>query len=721
MLLIAEKYSDAKLIAEALKLKGESKNYFGFNGVKITWLSGHLLRQAAPEEYDSKLLKWSIEQLPFIPPNNELFLVPRNPSVPEKLNKLKHMIIQENTLVNCCDAGREGEYIFRSIIKYFNLDNKKNIRRMWLHSKTPEEIKRAYHNLQDSLTFDNHYKAASCRALGDWLVGHNLSRAVSLKYGFKLPIGRVLTPTLSILVKREQEILEFKQELYGRVLGVFKTREGYQYQGALITERGDSQIKDLTKADNIITRISGKPGIIEEFTTDTVAEHPPELYDSTSLEKDVELIGFPGAKGVQLIQEVYDAGLISYPRTSCRQVTKEMFNSFPKILQELSPLFKEIISGAKIINADRKQVVDDERVKEHYAIIPTGKLPGSELPEEKLKVFTLVVTRFIANFYPPAEKKVQRILTKVDNENFYSVLTYLQSVGWRKVYRKTEDFTANIPIKKNPLGAEVEVLEIKRETAKTSPPARYTVSELKEVMERGGVISSVSEALTDEAKQALRERGLGTPATRTEIIERLVQHGLASYVSLKKRQVIRPTALGAFLTKYIPIRTLISPEMTGEWEYLLNQVERGLLKGRKLNLKFVDFVNQAVKQVKDHQLSDEEKKYIMSLEGEVPVGECPMCKNFIYSGKDCVHCKSCKFIFFTKMAGYEFSEQEIKEVLNSLLLDPEGHTRGFSGFQGKKKTFGAALQINPHTRRVVFYFGNNEFNKVGDGYEEKKA
>ncbi len=564
-LIIAEKPSVARDIAKNLKASQKGDGFLFGNSYIISWAIGHLVSLVNPDELDEKYKKWSLDTLPILPKEIPLKILPKTKKQFIILKNLLHN--EEVSQVICAtDAGREGELIFRLI--YTMAKSTKPVQRLWISSLTDEAILEGFKKLKNASEYDSLYQSALCRSQADWLVGMNASRAFTLVHNTLLSIGRVQTPTLGILVKRQGEIDAFIVEEYYTLTAFFN-----DYSGTWINNEKDKVSKIPTKEEgNTITKeIKGKKSVVLSASIQEKKELPPQLYDLTSLQRDANrLLGFSAQKTLKIAQSLYETKkAITYPRTDSRYLSKDLIPQLYKTFSFLPPSYEAFISfllGKNQKLSLSKRIIDDQKVTDHHAIIPTPKRTDlSKLSTEEEKVFDLIVKRFIAVFYPPYEYLSQEIITSVEKHLFLSRGTAITRLGWKELYppktKKSEkEKSSTLPVIEK--GHESTVTKTSLKQEQTKPPSPHTEASLLSSMENAG------KEIEDEVlKEQMKGSGLGTPATRASIIERLISVG---YVTRKGKSLI-PSDKGISLIQVVP-PALSSPMITGEWELGLQQI-----------------------------------------------------------------------------------------------------------------------------------------------------
>ncbi|MEM6821620.1 MAG: DNA topoisomerase III [Verrucomicrobiota bacterium] len=586
-LVIAEKPSVATDIARVLGGLKKEKDFFEGDEYVVSSAVGHLIEIIPPEGVEPKRGKWKMENLPVIPPKFDL--TPIKKAEP-RFKLLKRLIKRKDvdSIINACDAGREGELIFRYIIEAAKC--KKPIERLWLQSMTPAAIRERFATLKSDEEMQSLADAAKCRSEADWLIGINGTRALtafnSPEKGFQLTtVGRVQTPTLTILVKRENEIRDFEPVAYWEVHGQFKVKAGV-YEGRWFdesfqkpkTERGErpsdkraERIWTKEQADEIAEFCSGKEAVVEEEKKPS-RQASPLLYDLTSLQREANgRFGFSAKSTLGIAQALYERHkVLTYPRTDSRHLPEDYIGSVNQIMGVLKespygPHASRILDNKWVV--PNKRIFNQAKVSDHFAIIPTTQAPKT-LKEQEQKIYDMVVSRFLAIFFPPAVYEVTTRISRVEQHAFKSEGKILKEPGWLEVYGKESTQAASdmVPVAQGEK-ANVESIEVKGD--ETRPPARYTEATLLSAMEGAGKLVE-----DDELREAMAEKGLGTPATRAQIIEGLISQ---EYIYREQRD-LHPTVKAFNLLETVTtmkVPALDSPETTGHWEHKLKEVEQG--------------------------------------------------------------------------------------------------------------------------------------------------
>lgn len=559
---LAEKPSVARDIARVLGANTPGKGCLKGGGYVVTWAVGHLVTQVNPEEIDARWKTWRQDTLPMLPENIPLKVIAQSRDQFQCVKTILNAP-QVDSVICATDAGREGELIFRRI--YQMAGCRKPFRRLWISSMTEEAIAEGFANLRDGADYDGLYASALCRSDADWLVGMNGSRAFTLRYDSLLSVGRVQTPTLSILVKRALEIRNFVPENYWEVQADFGG-----YRGTWIDKDGKTRIPDEKTAKEIVSAVTGREGEVLEVSTERKRVPPPLLYDLTTLQREANArYGFTAQKTLNLAQALYEKHkLLTYPRTDSRYLSHDMRPKVQGILKGMpEPLRALVLSPDKAVDPG-KRVYDDAKLTDHHAIIPTGRRPGTLTADEQ-KLYEMVARQLIAAFYPDMEYDAMSAVTGVGEHKFLSRGRAVIAQGWqaanpplRSKPKKGEEEQALPQLQK---GQRVPVKSAKPVAKKTTPPSPYTENTLLAAMENAGKFVE-----NEELRRQMKERGLGTPATRAAIIERLIA---VDYVRREKKALI-PTDKGIRLIAVAP-EQLSSPETTGRWEKGLSDIAAG--------------------------------------------------------------------------------------------------------------------------------------------------
>ncbi len=691
-LIIAEKPSVANDIAKALGGFTKHAEYFESDDFVLSSAVGHLVEIAMPEEEEVKRGKWTFAHLPAIPSYFALRPIEKTESRLKVLLKLiKRKDVSE--IINACDAGREGELIFRYIVQYAKA--KQSTKRLWLQSMTQSAIRDGFKSLLAGEAMSGLSDAAVCRSESDWLVGINGTRAMSAfnskSGGFQLTtVGRVQTPTLAIMVEREERIKAFKPRDYWEVHANFSASGG-DYPGRWFDESfkktdEDEHLKaeriwDEKKARSLVTKCLGKPGIVEEESKPTT-QASPLLFDLTSLQREANSrFGFSAKTTLGLAQALYEKHkVLTYPRTDARALPEDYIATVKQTMEMLKD-GEYNVAAKKVLDSGwvkpNKRIFDNTKISDHFAIIPTLQAPKS-LNEIEQKLYDFVVKRFLAVFYPSAEFLQTTRITRVENEAFKSEGKVLVNAGWLAVYgRDAENDTASTNLSAVKAGEKVKVETVDVKATTTKPPARYSEATLLSAMEGAG------KAIDDEElRAAMKEKGLGTPATRAAIIEGLLYE---KYIHREGRELI-PTAKAASLMialHGLGIPELYSPELTAEWEQKLALMQQGKMSRETFMAEIVDMTEHIVGQAKNF-----EHDTIPGDFGALVV-PCPKCGGEIHENYKRFQCLKCEFGFWKILAGRQLEAAEAEVLIEKKDIGP---LDGFRSRQGR--AFSANLILN---------------------------
>jgi DNA topoisomerase-3 len=704
-LIIAEKPSVAGDIARSLGGFARKGDYFESERYVLSSAVGHLLELAVPDEYEVKRGKWSFKHLPVIPPRFELTPLEKSE---QRLNLLLRLMKRKDVtaLINACDAGREGELIFRYIVQHARI--KKPIERLWLQSMTPQAIREGFSKLRPDRELLPLADAAKSRSEADWLVGINGTRAMtafnSKEGGFYLTtVGRVQTPTLAILVEREEKIKAFTPRDYWEVHARFAAKAG-EYPGRWFDpnfkkdddpERKPERVWDAKRASSIVAACEGKKGIASEETKPST-QLSPLLFDLTSLQREANArFGFPARMTLSLAQALYERHkVLTYPRTDSRALPEDYIGTVKDTLKELAEtnafgtLARQILKQSWV--KPNKRIFDNAKISDHFAIIPTLQTP-KHLNEAEGKLYDMVVRRFLAVFYPAAEYLQTTRITKVAEYHFKTEGRVLQSAGWLVVYGRAagEDEKTLAAIEVN---ESVRVLEVLRQANQTKPPPRFTEATLLSAMEGAGKLLD-----DDELREAMAEKGLGTPATRAAIIEGLIRE---EYVNREARELVpTPKAFSLlFALHMLHIVELASPELTGEWEQKLKLIEQGKLTRDEFMKQIDELVRKMVAVIKHGEIPD-------VVYATVPA-PCPKCGGVVQENYRKFQCQKCDFAIWKVTSGREWSTEEVAELITKRVVGP------LTGFRSKQgRPFSALVRLTDDLR-PEFDFGQG---REGEG------
>ncbi len=653
-MVLAEKPSVARDIARVLGASERGDGFLYNDKYIVSWALGHLVGLYDPEDYDESLKRWKRDSLPIIPDEIKLKVLKGGKS---QLNTLKKLMNSKDVEYIICatDAGREGELIFRYIYSYVKC--KKPFRRLWISSMTDKAIKDGFKNLKDGSEYNNLYNSAKCRSEADWLVGINASRAFTLKYNVLLSIGRVQTPTLAIICSRQKEIDSFVPEDYFEVTANFGDYKGIWTDIA----KNDTKIKNEELADRIIAETKGKDGIVKSIKNEEKRQAPPLLYDLTELQRDANSkYGFSAQKTLNIAQNLYEKRkMITYPRTDSRYLSDDMIPKISSILKILGGTQAYGGFAAYVLGLDKlpvtKRIIDNSKITDHHAIIPTdSRLDTNGLSDEEFKIFDLIARRFIAVFYPYYVYNTTTITTEVNSHFFITKGTTVTEKGWTalNIAGKKEKKEELLPTLEE--GSAVNAKSVVKKKKQTKPPLPYTEAALLSAMENAGRF------VEDEAlKEQLKESGLGTPATRAGIIERLIA---VKYIIRKGKSLI-PTEKGMKLIEVCPPE-LKSPETTGRWERGLSSVSKGKMETEKFMgsiKRYVCFLVNAPFKSNTNIVFSAETTTNSKSSGLKSFGACPFCGSAVFENTKAFYCSSWK-------SGCRFTvwKDELKEYGGSI-------------------------------------------------------
>lgn len=695
-LIITEKPSVAKDIANVLGKFRSRDGYMENNDYHITWAVGHLVELATPDEYVGGG-RWSLANLPIIP---ETFKLNVSAKTATQFNVIKNLIEKNSYefLICATDAGREGELIFRYIYQVTGCQLP--TKRLWISSMAPKDIEKGFQGLLEGHVKDNLAMAAYCRAEADWLVGMNGTRAMSVKHGDTLTVGRVQTPTLAIIVNREEEIKNFVPKPYWEVEAYFE-KDDKQYKGKYIDEDNNARIPTEEKAKEISESVAGKTGIIESVQKKKSDESPPKLYNLTDLQRECnKKFGLPAAKTLEIAQKLYeDFKFITYPRTDSNHLATAQIPTFPNILRnlqvipELNKFVQPLLSLAEL--PVTKKFVDDAKLSDHHAIIPTEQKPDlRRLNPDQLKVYMLIAKRFIAAFYSPCKAENTTILTKVEDKLFKTTGKVILQPGWTVIYasepkikesksqtkeepgdvkEEENDVQTLPPVKKGDMYTVSKAVLLTKETKK---PSQFTEDSLLGAMETAGKLIE-----DEELRTKMKGLALGTPATRASIIENLIGR---KYIERKGKKLV-PTDKGIRLIELVPILELKQPELTAQWEKRLGEIE----KGRDTRVDFMKdikhFTTNLVASVKGQKMFRGKAAGITTNKrktaGRTVVGKCPRCGAQVIRGNaawGCINIKEgkCDFKIMFDQKGKTLTDQLVRQMLQSGKADLENIVSG---------------------------------------------
>ncbi|HYM58467.1 MAG TPA: DNA topoisomerase 3 [Solirubrobacteraceae bacterium] len=703
-LVVAEKPSVARDLASTLPgsfKQAKEKTHLEGEGYVVTWAVGHLVGLAPPDEYDPKLKKWRFADLPILP--DEFKLIPNDERSAKQLRAIHRLMADDEveTIVNACDAGREGELIFAYL--YDLAPVHKRVQRLWLSSMTKRAIGEAFEHLRPGEEMKSLEEAARSRSEADWLVGMNATRAASVRlraaFDGAVSLGRVQTPTLALVARREEEIRDFVPEPYWLVEARFEASGERRYMGRYL---GGKRLPNEDEARAIVEAVTGQAGEIAKLEKSEQREQPQLLYDLTSLQRHANsLYGFSARRTLAAAQRLYEEHkALTYPRTNSRFLTGDMVAEI-KPTAELVGHNPGYAEGARYVTAldslPLGRVVNDKKVQDHHAIIPTrSEHDLSKMGQDELKVYDLVAKRFLAVFHPEAVFERTRVETTVRENVFRTSGRRLVEPGWRAVYgdvaepeRGEDDSGGDQLLPKLEQGEGVQTREVEFLSKETQPPRRFSDASLLGAMETAG--KEVEDA---ELREAMKDSGIGTPATRASIIERLVDVG---YIERDGRALVA-TEKGIQVIRLLGEHKLTSPELTGSWERRLRLIEHG----EDTRPAFMD----DIKKFTTETVQELDKLKGVQIE-RAKLGPCPICGREISENRKGYSCWSkedpgCGFVIWKKKAGKNLPVSVAKELIASLRASREagqdpgvGRTaKPVTGFRSRAgRTFRAKLRL----------------------------
>jgi DNA topoisomerase III len=693
-LIISEKPSVARAIAACLGTPQKHDGYLQVDSYLVTWALGHLMELYDAEDYNRRYKKWSLDTLPIIPDRFRL-KVRDESGARRQYDAIRSLVQRKDVtrIINACDAGREGELIFRYL--YHHMEAEQPVERLWLSSVVPADIRSALTQLRPEADYDRLAAAASARSESDWLVGINATRAYTVRCSTLLQLGRVQTPTLALIVQREKEILQFETRDFWEIPAELVSEEK-AYSG-LWTGPDGTRLYERDAAQAIVRKTRGQTGTITRVESKETRELPPLLYNLTDLQKDANRrYGYTAQKTLQIAQTLYEQRrLITYPRTDSHHLNQQVYRQADATLLALgkgpfAPLLAQIPTPRA---SHGRRVVDDSKVTDHHAIIPTAhSRHGRSLSDEEVRIFRLIVVRYLGVFCHPARYREMQVDTLIAGETVCiqrknaSPFRLAQSAHAQNRMTDSRRSAHRCLCRANCGKSLAQAVKAKHpKKARTKPPPRYTEGSLLGAMETAG-----KELTEDALKEVMKDKGIGTVASRPQIIEKLKGAG---YITLQKR-LLHPTEKGIQLIDILPSRQLTSPELTGEWEYRLRQIERG--EDRKS-----DFM-AAIRAFTESLVQDART---MVLTAQAPalqtVGSCPTCGGRVLENKKAFSCSDCSLIIWKKIAGKTITPTQVRRLLSGGRVGP------LKGFRSKTgKSFSAALVLQDG--KVTFDFAPKE-------------
>ena len=654
-LVLAKKPSVAMSLSKVIGANQRGDGYMEGNGYLVSWCVGHLVELSQPEVYDEKYAKWRYDDLPILP---EHWQYQVSASTKKQFGILKKLMQRKDveSLICATDAGREGELIFRLV--YQQAGCKKPVERLWISSMEDSAIREGFQRLRPGTEYDALYEAALCRERADWIVGINATRLFSCLYGQTLNVGRVMTPTLAMVVMRDAAIRAFKSEPFYSAELKFRDFQA-----------GGERMKEKAEAEKLVAECcQAGSAIITKVEQKEKSEKPPALFDLTSLQREANRqLGFTAQQTLDYTQALYEKKLVTYPRTDSRYLTDDMAPLVPELVSVIQQSFQIQADVPAPVNA--AQVINSKKVTDHHAIIPTKTAAGydiSSLPSGEQAILTLLTVRLICAVGTPCRYAETIVEAECAGQKFRTKGKTVTDMGWRQYAGKpVEETEKNAEAGELPIlseGMTLELAGVDLKEGKTSPPKRFTEDSLLSAMERAG-----NEDMSDDVER----KGLGTPATRADIIEKLVKDG---FVKREKKQMI-PTEDGMKLITVLP-EVVKSPKLTADWENVLTLVAKG-------NMEREDFMADIETMVSDlihtyHEVSDEQKK--MFAQEQKVLGKCPNCGGEVVKGKYGAFCKNKCGMNVSRIMGVALSDEQVE----SLLDGKKTLLKGLTSKAGKK-------------------------------------
>jgi DNA topoisomerase-3 len=669
-LIVTEKPSVAMAYAKVLGAHGRQDGYLEGSGYLISWCVGHLVELAPPSAYGERYVKWNIADLPILPEKWQYLVSASTKKQFSVLKKLLHRADVE-TVVNSCDAGREGELIFRLV--YEQAGCRKPVSRLWLSSMEDNAIREGFANLKPSTEYDALYQAALCRERADWMVGINCSRLFSCLYGRPLAVGRVMTPTLAMTVEREAAIAAFVPEKFYTV--ALELTSGFVASSRRISEK-DAAEKLLAECRKEMV------STIQKITRKEKAENPPPLYDLTTLQRDANrLLGFTAQQTLNYAQSLYEKKLITYPRTDSRFLTEDMAASLPGLMSAAAGAFD--VHEAVPVHAE--QAINNSKVSDHHALLPTASVAQADfsaLPAGELSILRLITVRLLCAVGEPHRYAETTLTTICAGKEFSAKGKVVLDEGWKGIERKMLDDL--LDKKKEPAAlpdvqeqSECGIAGAELKEGQTSPPKHFTEDTL---------LHSMETASADSMPEDAERQGIGTPATRAAIIEKLVAKGFLERKGDKKTKVLLPTDKGKALITVMP-EEVQSADMTADWETKLLRVERGEMEPKTFMTEINDMISSLVN-------TTEAVKGASALMKNKVIGICPNCGKSVVEREKGYFCENreCRFVLWKDNAFFKrLGKRMDVHVADKLLLD--GRVRLKDCRSAKGKTYNATVLL----------------------------
>jgi DNA topoisomerase-3 len=695
ILIIAEKPSVAGEIAKVVGATKREKGYLSGGNYLVSWCVGHLIEMAQPAAYDEKLKKWSLDTLPILP---DQYITEVSSNTADQFKVLKELMRRTDVteLIEATDAGREGELIFRLV--YDKASCKKPFKRLWISSMEEKSIKDGLAKMKPSSAYDSLYRAALCRQRADWLVGINLTRLYSKMYDKTLTCGRVQTPTINLIVERQREIENFVPQIYYSLIADLGSFKAY----TKATKKEDAQ--------EIVSRCTGKKAYVTSVEKQEKKENPAALYDLTTLQRDANrLLGYSAQQTLDYMQKLYDGKLATYPRTDSRYITADQEAHTRSLIDTLlqTGIYSTIISSDYSTDKiSMKRIVNDKKVTDHHAILPTESVTKEKLaalPTGERNILLLVSYRLLSAVYSPYVYTATKAILDIEGEAFSATGREILETGFKMIdgqlkntinateeKEEKQDGGENAMLPPMAEGNKFTVIGITAEEKKTQPPKSYTEDTLLSAMETAG--KSISDS---ELKEAMKDSGLGTPATRAGIIENIIKTG---YISREGKKLLPTETAYTFIDLVTP--TIKQPELTAEWEKQLSEIQRGEIADTVFMDQITGFIRSFVNDTKA-LYSPEQSTGVFERERE-NIGTCPICGKKVVEFPKSYSCESgkggCGFVIWKTIAGKAISITQATKLLN------KGKTDLIKGFKSKEgKPFDAYL-ILKENKSVGFDF-----------------
>lgn len=641
-LIITEKPSVAMSIAKVLGVQGKKDGYIENKEYIISWCIGHLVGLSQADKYNEKYKKWSYEDLPIIPLDFKYEVFKKTKKQYDILNKLMNRsdVVE---IINACDSGREGELIFRLV--YNQPLSRKPIKRLWISSMEEIAIKEGFNNLRDGNEFDNLYKSALSRAQADWLVGINGTRLFTVLYNQLLSVGRVQTPTLALIVDREEEITNFIKENFYHLDLIFDDFTA-----------SSERITDKNKVEELKSIIDGNIASVKEIKTEKKNINPPLPFDLTSLQREANrLFSYTAKQTLDYAQSLYEKKWITYPRTDSRYLTEDMLNSIERLIKTMD-------KNKLIKSPNYKRIINNKKVQDHHALIPTGEslnMDTNNIPKAERQIYSLISMKLLESVSEPYIEEIVTAILTVNDSEFLAKGKKILDLGYKEVSNKF-NIKPSKTKKENTLpdiskGMELKIKDTDIREGFTQPAKQFTEDTLLSVMERAG---------NDDLDKNLdiEKKGLGTPATRASIIEKLISIG---YIERKNKNIV-PTQKGISLITVVP-DSLKSPKLTADWENILTEISIGKVRENEFMKGIEKNIRELIKNYSHISVGNMNK----FKENKEIIGKCPRCKSHIFEGKKNFYCsnKDCGFSLFKEDRFFTEKRKKLTKEMAKTILD----------------------------------------------------